>query len=476
MNDTTNRAFNPTIVNDKMQSFIRFFTRVKDPNLVVKDWKGWELDLFRFVSIFLIIQIIPIDWKFYKLLFSIDWFHLHFHDLFKISKYQPDFFTNATDEKWQSGHFQNWGVFLLISFFGTLVWRSIDKDRREYAVLYYWLRVIVRYRLAFVLVTYGFIKFFPLQMPYPSLSNLLTNYGDYFAWKIYFQTVGIAPKYQSFLGFVELLAAFLLINRRTVTFGVGLIFGFLGNVAVVNGFYDIGEQSISTFIVLLAVFLFVYDIPRLYNLLIQEVPAFSNKFIPQFSTPPLNRLRIILRTSFLIFVLLFAFKAYDNYTNDPYKIPHTPGLSKAFGYYDVKQFVLNRDTIPYSKTDPNRWQDVVFEKWSTLTIRDNRPVKIDKSSGEEVHEKDIDRDYELSGQAGRHYFHYEADTINHTLSLQNKSLSDRKEKLFLKYERPNDSTIVLSGVDQNKDSVRVVLGKINKKYMMFEGRRKPVKI
>ncbi|WP_288882377.1 DoxX family protein [Pedobacter panaciterrae] len=441
-----------------------------------REWKPWEKNLFRFFFIFLVIQIIPIDWKFYKELFSINWLHLHFHDLFKLTKYQPQFFSDNQIAEWRIGGFANWVVFIVIAAIGAVIWGKADAQRKEYTKLYYWLRVLVRYRLAFVLVTYGFIKFFPLQMPYPSLSNLLTNYGDYFAWKIYFQTVGIAPKYESFLGFVEILAAFLLFNRKTVTFGVGLIFGFLGNVAVANGFYDIGEQALSTFIVLLATFLFVYDIPRLYDLLIKETPAYANKFIPKFTDSRLRNARKGLKIAFLAFVVLFAYKAYDNYTNDPYKIPHTPGLSKAFGYYNVKEFVLNKDTIPYSKTDPNRWQDVVFEKWSTLTIKVNRPVKIDLSSGEEVHEKDIDRNYELAGYAGRHYFYYDADTVNHTLSLQNKNKNQRNEKLQLKYERPNDSTIVLSGINENRDSIHVVLAKINKKYMMFEGRRKPVKI
>lgn len=441
-----------------------------------REWKPWEKNLFRFFFIFLVIQIIPIDWKFYKELFSINWLHLHFHDLFKLTKYQPQFFSDNQIAEWRIGGFANWVVFIVIAAVGAVIWGKADAQRKEYTKLYYWLRVLVRYRLAFVLVTYGFIKFFPLQMPYPSLSNLLTNYGDYFAWKIYFQTVGIAPKYESFLGFVEILAAFLLFNRKTVTFGVGLIFGFLGNVAVANGFYDIGEQALSTFIVLLATFLFVYDIPRLYDLLIKETPAYANKFIPKFTDSRLRNARKGLKIAFLAFVVLFAYKAYDNYTNDPYKIPHTPGLSKAFGYYNVKEFVLNKDTIPYSKTDPNRWQDVVFEKWSTLTIKVNRPVKIDLSSGEEVHEKDIDRNYELAGYAGRHYFYYDADTVNHTLSLQNKNKNQRNEKLQLKYERPNDSTIVLSGINENRDSIHVVLAKINKKYMMFEGRRKPVKI
>ncbi|MEJ2882055.1 DoxX family protein [Pedobacter sp. GR22-6] len=440
-----------------------------------REWKGYEKNLFRFFFIFLIIQIVPVDWKFYHKLLSINWLQLHFHDLFELSKYQPQFFSEETLDSWYIGSFANWLLFALLAAIGTVVWARLDAQRREYTVLYYWLRVLVRYRLAFVLITYGFIKFFPLQMPYPSLSNLLTNYGDYFAWKIYFQTVGIAPKYESFLGFVEILAAFLLFNRRTVTFGVGLIFGFLGNVAVANGFYAIGEAVLSTFIVLLAAFLFAYDIPRLYDLLVREVPARANKFSYSFNAKA-RRLRLLAKAAFLLFVLIFAYKAFDNYTNDPYKIPHTPGLDKAYGYYQVREFVLNKDTIPYSKTDPNRWQDVIFEKWSTLTIRQNRPVKIDFSSGEAVHEKDIDRNYELAGFAGRHYFYYEADTLKHTLSLQNKNKNHRTERMQLKYERPNDSTILLSGTNERQDSIHVVLSRINKKYMMFEGRRKPVKI
>ncbi|TXK49274.1 DoxX family protein [Pontibacter qinzhouensis] len=446
------------------------------PNQVHQAWKPWERVLFRFVFILLSLLVLPIDWKFYRDLFSVNWAQLHFHELFTLTKYQVQFIPQEHLPESGIGAFANWGIALLVAVAGTLAWSTVDKKRQEYTVLYYWLRVVVRYRLAIVLTAYGFIKLFPLQMPYPSLSNLLTNYGDFFAWKVYFQTVGIAPKYQSFLGFVEIVAAFLLINRRTVTFGVGLIFGFIGNVAVVNGLYDIGELTLSSLIVLLAVFLFVYDIPRLYNLLIKEGPTYANKLIPDFSDEVLRKMRLSLRTAFLFFVLLFGYKTFDNFVTDPYKVPHTPGLENAYGYYSVQEFVLNRDTIPYSKTDPNRWQDVVFEKWSTLTIKVNRPVKIDFTSAEAFHEHDIDRNYELAGHAGRHYFYYEADTVNQTLLLQNKNRNHRDEKLQLTYKRPDENTLVLSGKNENNDSIHVVLKKIHKKYMMFEGRRKPVKI
>lgn len=460
----------------RLKKFISHFESIAVDKQSYKDWKKWEISLFRFSFVFLLLLIVPIDWKFYREIFSINWLNLHFHDLFRLAKYQPQIFTDIEINRLGLPVFINWLIIAIISLIMSFIWSVKDKETKEYTVLYYWLRVIVRYRLAIALIVYGFIKLFPLQMPYPSLSNLLTNYGDFYAWKIYFQTVGIAPNYQSFLGFVEILAGFLIFNRRTVTFGVGLVLGFIGNVAVVNGFYDIGEQVFSASLVLLSLFLFVNDIPKLYNLLIKEQFTFANKLIPSFSDQFIRKLRYVFRYGFLLFVLLFGFKTYSNFVHDPYKVPKTPGLKDAYGYYNVKEFVINKDTIPYSKTDSRRWQDVVFEKWSTLTIKVNRPVKIDTTSGEAIHENDIDRNYELAGFAGRHYFYYDIDSTKQTLSLQNKNKNHRDEKLFLNYSRPNDSTIVLSGINENKDSINVVLEKINKKYLMFEGRRKPVKI
>ena len=98
------------------------------------------------------------------------------------------------------------------------------------------------------------------------------------------------------------------------------------------------------------------------------------------------------------------------------------------------------------------------------------------TNGDGVHENDLDRNYELAGVGGRHYFHYQADTLKHTLSLQNKNQNHRGEKLSLTYSFPNDSTILLAGINENRDSIHVTLDEINKKYMMLEGRRKPVKL
>lgn len=448
-------------------------SQLEEINTQKSEWKDIEKIAFRFFFLFFSLQILPIDWKFYRELFSIDF---GIKSIFDLTRYTTQFISAESLPKWGIGSFANWGIFFLIAIIGTIAWSYKDRERKEYNNLYYWLRVILRYRLAIGIIAFGFLKLFPLQIPYPSLSNLHTNYGDFFAWKIYYHTLGIAPNYESFLGLVEILAGFLLFCRKTVTFGAGLIIGFTGNVLVANFAYDIGEHVYSSFLVLTAFFLFVHDIPRLFSLLALEKGTLPNTFQPTFSEEWLKKTRKGLRIAFGVFVVFFGIKTYANFKSDPYLTPHNPGLKGAYGFYNVSEFVQNNDTIPYSLTDPNRWQNVVFEKWSTLSIKIARPIKIDVTNGDGQHKNDIDRNYESAGVAGRHYFHYEIDSLAHTLSLQNKNQNHKNEKWKLAYNWPNDSTLVLAGTNEKNDSVHLVLDKVNKKYMMLEGRRKPVKL
>jgi uncharacterized membrane protein YphA (DoxX/SURF4 family) len=450
----------------------------RDGNVTVKrvlkttdpanEWSKYKKIFFRVAFIYFFVQAVPLDWKFYNKLFSINWFHLNFYDLLILSRYSP---------QWGLPGFGNWAVVLIIALSGTAIWTYYDRNKsKEYTTLYYWLRVILRYRLAIGVIAYGFIKLFPLQMPYPSLSSLHTNYGDFLPWKIYYNTIGITTWYESFLGAVEIFAGLLLLSRRTTTFGAGILAGFIGNVLAANFAYDLGDQVYSSYLILIAFFLLAYDIPRLYNLLIKQSFTLADRFTPSFTKKWIQKTRIALKSAFILLTLLVGYKTYSNYKHDPYLIPKTAGLSGSYGYYNVSEFKLNNQSIPYSLTDTNRWQNVVFEKWATLSVKIAGSIKIDVSKGNGVSEDDVHRNYEEEGVGGRQYFSYKADTLNHTLSLQNKNHDYKNDQLLLHYTRPDTSTIILSGVNEKKDSVYIKLNKVVKKYMLFEGRRKPLKI
>src|SRR5919202_3088501 len=142
------------------------------------DWQRYERVLFRFFFIYFVLQVVPLDWHFYRDLITIDWGQYYYRDLFNLSHYAPHFFGPEDT-------FANWAVVALIALAGAVIWTLRDQKRTEYNELYYWLRVIVRYRLAIGVLAYGFIKLFPMQAPLPSISNLNTAYGDFTAWKLF---------------------------------------------------------------------------------------------------------------------------------------------------------------------------------------------------------------------------------------------------------------------------------------------------
>lgn len=437
-------------------------------------WKAYEKLALRLFFIFFFIQVVPLDWKFYRDLFCVNW--LHYSGIFRLSHYIP----RLAD----TPRYADWGIYLLIAATGSLIWGFLEKKngrQTNYDALYYWLRVLLRYRLAIALLAYGLIKFFPLQSPYPSISNLNTPYGDFNEWKLFSLSLGIVPGYESFLGLVEVLAAVLLLYRKTVTIGAFIVLLFTGNVFMSNLAYGGGEGVYSFFLVLIALYLFAHDVPRLVNLLAFGRPTAPDRYRPAFTQPWLKYGRLLLKTFvWLFFVVLYGAQAYAAAHHDPYQYPAAPGLAKASGIYNVREFRINHQLLPYSDTDNIRWQDVVFEKWATISIRSRRPVIPDTTNTDHIYTLDKDRTFELEGAAGRHYYSYQADTARRLLTLQNRNKHHREEQWVLHYERPNDSTIILSGANQRNDSVYVVLDRINKKYLLEEvakkGRSRSIKL
>jgi hypothetical protein len=433
------------------------------------NWTEKEKQVFRFFFLFFILQALPLSVDVFKALFGFNWLHISYGDIFNLTRLSAKFIPGADS-------FINWLIVAVIALIGTVIWGKSKYKDQDYDQLYYWLRIVVRYRLAIGIIGYGFIKFFPLQAPFPSISNLNTSYGDFTDWKIFSMSLGIVPSYEAFLGAIEIVAGLLLFFRKTATIGAAIILVFTGNVFISNLAYEGGEYVYAIYLISFALFVLWFDAVRIYNLVSLERPTEPNKFKPHFAGRQ-RTIRLVVKTLVIFFfVFLYGFKTYSGLHHDPYQFPRTKGLAKTAGIYNVTQFKINSQEIPYSATDPIRWKDVVFEKWATISVRSNRPVLIDSANYEQIFTNDKDRDYELAGTAGRHYYSYSVDTLNHVLNLENKNSHYKSETLTLKYARPDTATIILSGIDQHRDSIYVVLNKINKKYPLQLGRRKALKL
>lgn len=458
----------------------------------VKPWKGYQRIAFRIAFVFFSIMCIPTSWNWYTHLFTMDWLHLKYRDVYDIARFQPNLWNIESESgRWGIASYASWLAALGIAVIGAAIWTLFDR-RKEYNILYYWLRVIVRYRAGIGIIGFGYTKLFPVQMPYPAISNLHTNFGDFTAQKIYWLSIGIVPWYQVFAGIVEVLAGVLLFFRGTAAIGAVLLAGALANITFVNFAYDGGVHVYSAYFVLLGLFVLAYDIPGIYRLLVLEKYTVPVHYYPSFKEKWQQYTRYGLKSgAIILFVLILFYLQMWNYLYDPYKQPVTKGLAGTKGYYNVTAFRLNNKVIPYSPLDTVRWQHVTFEKWSSLTYQVNKPVWLDLSNGGGAPKNDVDRNFELAGVAGgRRFFFYEADTVKQELALRDKNrsaanqgrerqrrnatdrpnTSKKKDPLFvLHYEKPGPGRIILYGLNENKDSIYVILDKVDKQYLLSPG-------
>ncbi|WP_183573067.1 hypothetical protein HDF18_06360 [Mucilaginibacter sp. X5P1] len=451
-------------------------------------WTGWEKFLFRVAFIFFILLVIPIDYTWYVKLISVKTF---FAFLNTLTGYRTNFYVlHSESGRWGLGAYVSWGIALLAGLVGGGIWTFFSRKskRTEYNNLYYWLRVAVRYRIAIGIIAFGFLKFYPMQMPTPSLSNLDANFGDYNTYKIYWQVVGVSIWYEVVLGIVEILGGILVLFRQTAAIGAVLVAGVLYNIAHANIAYDGGVHVYSGLFVLFSLFILIPYIPNLWKLLIKGENVTPHYYYPKLNT---KWQKIVFHGAkygvIFVFTILFGILRYDvHYHVGQLKEPITPGLKNATGYYNVTEFRLNGKVIPYSPLDSVRWQNAIFEKWSTLIYKVNKPFPISLANGG-PNPKDVDRNYELAGIAGgRRFLFYTINAKKQQLVLQDKDRpatdedasalfntvkakkkkAKKKEdkKLVWNFSRPSADRIILSGLNDKKDSIYVVLDRVKKDY------------
>ncbi len=502
-------------------------------------WSPLKRFAFRIAFIFFILMSIPTDGRWYVNAFTIDWLHPHYRDIYDIARFSPNysgffgvkrnFEELGNADRSFLGDYSEWGYALLIAVAGALIWTVLDRKRKEYHILYYWLRVIVRYRAGIGIIGFGFTKLFPTQMPYPSLGLLNTDFGDFTTQKIYWMSVGIVPWYQVFGGIVEVVAGGMLFFRKTTTYGALLLAAALFDITFVNYAYDGGVHVYAFYFVLLGGFLFADDAPKLYNLLVKERTTVPVRYYPDLSKGFGKYARIGLKAlTFIIFFGVLTYTEVINFKYDPYKQPSTAGVKTLRGNYHVTEFRINNKVIPYSPLDSVRWQQATFENWTTLTFKVNKPVWLDLSNGGGSPMRDIQRTFEITGTGGgQRAFHYYADTVDHVLYLQDKNIAasrgknprggsgkqsadvkkpkednwisktawahigdertmidkrawstrrdrefaekqrgPKRNRMVLNYHTKDGSRVILEGINENKDSIYVVLDRYDRKYAL----------
>jgi hypothetical protein len=125
-----------------------------------------------------------------------------------------------------------------------------------------------------------------------------------------------------------------------------------------------------------------------------------------------------------------------------------PGPFKA-GIYDVRRYVVNRDTIPASNTDTLRWKDVIFDNRGAGSVNTTDPI--------------------FWQRYRRGYFRYKPDSIAHTVAIWKTSAIPRDSTVLftMRYERPDTNTIRFHTAIRG-DSIHVELVRMPRHFQLTE--------
>lgn len=244
------------------------------------------------------------------------------------------------------------------AFLGTLTWSIVDRARRNYDTLYYWLTVAIRFYVGLMLIQYGLIKVIKLQFPSPGLYRLAQNYGDSSPMGLAWTFLGFSNGYNVFMGIAE-VSAILLLFRRTLTIGAFITLMTTANVMAVNYFYDIPVKILSTALVTMSLFLLLNNAKQLWMFFLTG-EAVS---LPVIKAHDLKKRWLkITKMAFKALIIGYALiygiidlqesrKLYGDQAPKP----------KLYGLYNVDLFVVNNDTLPPLTTDSLRWRQLVIE-------------------------------------------------------------------------------------------------------------------
>ena len=249
-------------------------------------------------------------------------------------------------------HFVEVALCLAAALGGALVWSLLDRKRREYVVLHGWLRLLLRYFMALMLLSYGYAKVFPQQFPANSLLRMTQEYGTFSPMGAVWSFMGASREYTFFAGAAEVAAGVLLFFRRTTSLGALLALGVMANVAALNYFYDVPVKLHSTHYLLMALFLLAPDFRRLMRVfLLNQTAEPADLRYPDFGT---GRARLAAR---IVWVIVFlgavgggALAMYRQTAAAPQRPP-------IYGVFAVESGA------------PEGWHRVVFESKGRLAIR-----------------------------------------------------------------------------------------------------------
>lgn len=406
-----------------------------ESGLHLSEWSPGKKQVFRFFFIFLLLYILfnPNDVVPYfgpiQRLFRQPCYHVVVwlaHIFLPTDIPARDLYHTATDTTF------NYLVVLFtvcLSCIGSVVWMLIDKNSTYYGKLNEALILITRYYLGITWIAYGSLKFLHLQFPELTPITLFHTYGESLPRELAWNFMGYSTGFNYFMGITEYIIGILLFFRRTYTLGNVIATVALTNILAFNYFFDDNVKLLSTMLMIISLFLLSQDARRLtLFFLLGKTASLEKRPRWRLKTGMGNNVLLVFKCALIICLISF-----DLFSFSIKKKQFGYGVDKPplYGIYDVRRFIIDKDTLQPLTTDTSRWSKMIVSSipGKAAVVLMNNNIR---------------------------YFVFRPDTSNKTIQLiAEKDASNRYT--FTYYRK--DSLLYIYGTHY-KDSITVQLQQI----------------
>lgn len=304
----------------------------------------------------------------------------------------------------------------LVALVATAIWSAAARRRPNHERLYAGFRVFLRLALGTTMLSYGFIKIIPLQMPPASFARLLEPFGNFSPMGVLWSSIGASPAYEMVVGTAEVAGGLLVMIPQTTKIGAILCLVDTADVFALNMTYDVPVKLLALHLVLMSVALIAYDARGLVNLFVlQRVDRLRPE--PRLTkTTRSHRVAIGLQLAYAMYIAsVCLWGGLRNLRQRNAAAARSP----LYGIWDVQAMTIDGVEHPPLLTDAARWRRALFQTARGMSIQ-----RMNDSLNAVL---------------------VKIDTTGHTILVT--SLPDTtKPRQRLTYARPDRQRLVLDGV------------------------------
>jgi hypothetical protein len=249
-----------------------------------------------------------------------------------------------------------------LSMVGATVW-SLRSRARGYPRLGRWLHLVVRFDLAFTLLSYGTSKFYGGQFGELSLDRLTQEIGDTWPMTMVGTFMQASPPYEWFAGGSEVLGGLLLFHRRTALLGAFVSIGVLINVCALNWLCGVPVKQYSAHLLLYAIALLLPFRRQLWALFA------GNRGAQPVDLRVVQSARAARWLTAFGAILVVAWLALTHVQGIAPR-PWMKGREKSalYGMWTVETMLLDGKEVPV--TDGTRWRDFAVDRGTMAWTRE----------------------------------------------------------------------------------------------------------